>query len=185
MVGLSKETSFYKETSALDLPFSNEEYEVVWMEHVQMNIPSKGKFATELARVLRQDGMVVFHKIFSDSGDDPHFPVPWADGPSGNFLVSKENFQNALKEAGLEVIQWKDVTEPSLQWFDDVTQRLADSGPPQLGLHLLMGETAQTKLGNVGKTYGRIEFVLRSLSVVSGDWIKQQNFFLGQKVLCS
>jgi len=53
MVGLSKETSFYKETSALDLPFSNEEYEVVWMEHVQMNIPSKGKFATELARVLR------------------------------------------------------------------------------------------------------------------------------------
>jgi len=43
-----------------------------------------------------------------------------------------------------------------------------------------MGETAQTKLGNVGKTYGRIEFVLRSLSVVSGDWIKQQNFFLGQ-----
>jgi len=53
MVGLSKETSFYKEASALDLPFSNEEYEVVWMEHVQMNIPSKGKFATELARVLR------------------------------------------------------------------------------------------------------------------------------------
>ena len=75
------------------------------MEHVQMNIPSKGKFATELARVLRQDGMVVFHKIFSDFGDDPHFPVPWADGPSGNFFVSKENFQNALKEAGLEVIQ--------------------------------------------------------------------------------
>jgi ubiquinone/menaquinone biosynthesis C-methylase UbiE len=150
MVGLSKETSFY-EASALDLPFSNEEYDVVWMEHVQMNIPSKGKLASELARVLRQDGIVVFHEIFSDSGDNPHFPVPWADGPSGSFLVSKENFQNALKEAGLEVVQWKDVTEPSLQWFNNVTQRLAESAPPPLGLHLLMGAAAQTKLGNVGK----------------------------------
>ena len=150
MVGLSKETSFY-EASALDLPFSDKEYDVIWMEHVQMNIPSKNQLTSELARVLRQDGMVVFHEIFSVSGDDPHFPVPWADGPSGSFLVSKEDFRNNLEEAGLEIVQWKDVTEPSLQWFNNVTQRLAESGPPPLGLHLLMGDAAQTKLGNVGK----------------------------------
>jgi SAM-dependent methyltransferase len=150
MVGLTKETSFHQ-ALALELPFSDGDFDVAWLEHVQMNIPSKDQLAFELARVLRQDGMLVFHEIFSVSGAEPHFPVPWADGPSGSFLVSKEDFRHTLEEAGLEVVQWKDVTEPSLQWFNDVTQRLAESGPPPLGLHLLMGEAAQTKLGNVGK----------------------------------
>lgn len=151
MVGLTNETSFY-EASALELPFPDGKFDVAWMEHVQMNIPSKDQLAVELARVLQQDGMLVFYEIFSVSGAEPHFPVPWADNPSGSFLVSKEDFRHTLEEAGLEVVQWKGMTEPSLQWFNNVTQQLAESGPPPLGLHLLMGEAAQKKLGNVGKS---------------------------------
>ena len=150
MVGLAYETSFY-EASALELPFSDGEFDVAWMEHVQMNIPWKDQLACEVARVLKQDGIFVFHEIFSVSEAEPHLPVPWANVPSGSFLVSRDDFQLSLEEAGLESIQWKDMTQPSLQWFNTVTKRLAESGPPPLGLHLLMGEAAQTKLGNVGK----------------------------------
>lgn len=150
MVGLAEETSFH-EASALELPFSDGQFDVTWMEHVQMNIPSKDQLALELARILRPDGILVFHEIFSVSGAEPHLPAPWADQASGSFLVSAEDFRRALEGAGLQTIQWEDVTKPSRQWFDAVTQRLAGSGPPPLGLHLLMGEAARTKLENVSK----------------------------------
>ena len=150
MVGLADETSFY-EASALELPFPDGEFDVAWMEHVQMNIPQKDQLASEVARVLKQDGIYVFHEIFSVSEAEPHLPVPWADVPSGSFLVSRDDFRLSLEEAGLESIQWKDMTQPSLQWYNTVMERLSKSGPPPLGLHLLMGEAARTKLGNVGK----------------------------------
>lgn len=116
-----------------------------------MNIPSKDELIREIKRVLKPDGVFAFHEIFSSSKAEPHLPVPWADLSSASFLVSPEEFRRTLEGTGLEVIQWEDVSQPSLQWFDSVTQRLAESGRPPLGLHLLMGEAAPTKLGNVGK----------------------------------
>lgn len=150
MTGLEEKTTFY-EASALELPFSEGEFDIVWMEHVQMNIPSKDQLIDEIKRVLRPDGVFVFHEIFSASEAEPHFPVPWADVSSGSFLVPAEDFRNTLENAGLDVMQWEDVSQPSIEWFDAVTDQLAESGPPPLGLHLLMGEAAPTKLGNVGK----------------------------------
>ena len=44
MVGLTNETNFY-EASAVELPFPEEEFDIAWMEHVQMNIPSKDQLA--------------------------------------------------------------------------------------------------------------------------------------------
>lgn len=150
MVGLEEKVSFY-EASALELPFPDGQFDVVWMEHVQMNIPPKDQLIHEIKRVLRPDGIFVFHEIFSTSETEPYLPVPWADVSSGSFLVSPQEFRSTLQEAGLEITQWEDVSQPSLQWFNAVTQRLAESGPPPLGLHLLLGEAAPTKLGNVGK----------------------------------
>ncbi|MGM0589589.1 MAG: class I SAM-dependent methyltransferase [Bacteroidota bacterium] len=150
MVGLEDKTNFY-EASALELPFSEGQFDVVWMEHVQMNIPSKDQLISEIERVLRPNGVLLFHEIFESSEGEPHFPVPWADESSGSFLVTPEDFQNSLEKADLEVIQWENVSQPSLQWFDSVTDQLAQTGPPPLGLHLLMGEAAPTKLNNVGK----------------------------------
>ncbi|SMO79389.1 class I SAM-dependent methyltransferase [Fodinibius sediminis] len=150
MVGLEEKTSFY-EASALELPFSDGHFDVVWMEHVQMNISSKDQLIDEIKRVLRPEGVFVFHEIFSISEAEPYLPVPWADVSSGSFLISQEDFRSNLEKAGLEIIQWKDVSQSSVQWFNSVTKQLAESGPSPLGLHLLMGEAAPTKLENVGK----------------------------------
>lgn len=150
LVGLSQETSF-DQAPALDIPFPEARFDVVWMEHVQMNIPRKDRLAVELSRVLRGGGRLAFHEIFSGPGPEPYFPVPWADDPSGSSLVSPQDFRYSLEQAGLQVIHWEDVTQPSLQWATGLMQRLDESGPPPLGLHLLMGESAPAKLENVGK----------------------------------
>lgn len=149
-VGLANEAKF-QQAPALDIPSPDAEFDLVWMEHVQMNIPSKDRLAKELARVLRGGGKLAFHEIFSVAGAEPHFPVPWADAPFASALVPAEDFRGSLERAGLEAVEWQDVTQPSSQWANNILHRVEESGPPPIGLHLLMGESAPTKLGNVGK----------------------------------
>jgi ubiquinone/menaquinone biosynthesis C-methylase UbiE len=148
LVALSSETEF-RCASALSLPYQDGRFDVVWMEHVQMNIDDKERLARELTRVLREGGRLAFHEVFSDAELEPYFPVPWADGPSASFLVSAEDFRRFLEETGMQTEEWKDVSQAALAWASSTLQRLKDSGPPPLGLHLLMGETARAKLANV------------------------------------
>lgn len=165
LVGLNANTAF-REASALDLPFGQGEFDVVWMEHVQMNIENKSRLAEEVTRVLRSGGEFAFHEVFSASEDEIYFPVPWADTTESSFLARSDQFCVSLTQAGLEVLEWRDVTGPALETFQKAAKRLAKSGPPPLGLHLVMGESARAKSGNVGKNLsdGRVcvvEAVLR------------------------
>ncbi len=75
MVGLSDRVAF-RQASALDMPFDDESFDVVWTEHVQMNIAEKRSFYCEIARVLRPEGLLLFHDIFEGDGAPLHYPAP-------------------------------------------------------------------------------------------------------------
>lgn len=148
MVGLSDKAAF-QQASALEMPFDDGSFDVVWTQHVQMNVADKRAFYREIARVTRPEGRLVFHDIFAGDGGPVHYPVPWAENPSISFLVPPGDARNVLEELGFSVRDWVDTTEVSLRWLLATTQRLGVSGPPPLGTHLLMGSTARTKLENV------------------------------------
>lgn len=157
---LDRRTSF-REGSAVDLPVSDGAFDVAWLEHVQMNVSDKSTLARELIRTLRPGGRLVLYEIFGTNRGDPHFPVPWADDASASFLVSAESFRDAVTSAGATVEAWEDVSEPSLEWFRGVLERVQREGPPPLGIHLLMGDSAPTKLKNVKRNLeeGRIRVI--------------------------
>ena len=48
----------YQQGSVLDLPFADDSFDVTWTQHVSMNIENKAGFFTELARVLKPNGML-------------------------------------------------------------------------------------------------------------------------------
>jgi ubiquinone/menaquinone biosynthesis C-methylase UbiE len=147
LVGLQEQVAF-RQSSALDLPFEAGAFDVVWTEHVQMNIADKQAFYAEIARVLTPRGRLVFHDIFQGSGGSLHFPVPWAEEPSISFLATPETAQKALEAVGFRIREWADKSHQSLEWFRAVVETLQRSGPLPLGLHLLMGQTAKTKFEN-------------------------------------
>jgi len=62
---------------------------VVWTEHVQMNIEDKTKFYSEMYRVLKKGGKLVFHYVFKDGDEEIYFPVHWASDSSLNYLSNK------------------------------------------------------------------------------------------------
>lgn len=55
LVKLNDKTTFIQ-GDATELPFENNSFVVVWTQHVQMNIPDKKKFYSEINRVLKTGG---------------------------------------------------------------------------------------------------------------------------------
>ena len=85
LVGLKDKTGFIQ-GDALDLPYGNDSFDVVWTQHVQMNISDKTKFYSEIKRVLKDGGTLMYYDIFSKNGEDVNYPVPWANNSSVSFL---------------------------------------------------------------------------------------------------
>ncbi len=148
LVGLEDAVEFHQ-GSALEIPFDDGTFDMVWTEHVQMNIADKRAFYAEITRVLAPGGRLLFHDIFQGTGGPPHYPVPWAEDSSISFLAPPERVRAMLEALGLRILDWEDKTRHSLDWFSATVEKIEQSGPPPLGIHLLMGDTARTKLVNI------------------------------------
>ena len=104
-VNLTDKVSF-KQGSALELPFPSENFDIVWTEHTQMNIPDKGKFYGELSRVLKPKGLLVFHDVFLGTARSPYYPTPWAEYDSLSSLCTPEEAKTAIQKSNLEIDEW-------------------------------------------------------------------------------
>jgi ubiquinone/menaquinone biosynthesis C-methylase UbiE len=135
--------------SALDLPFEPKHFDVVWTEHVQMNIALKDRFYSEMTRVLKPGGQMVFHDLFAKNEGDFLYPVPWAQTADISHLVSADRVAELLGELRLQRVHWIDKTDESIAFFRERVTSLKQEGPPKVGLGLLMGPTALSRFSNL------------------------------------
>jgi ubiquinone/menaquinone biosynthesis C-methylase UbiE len=151
----------FRQGSGLELPFDDGSFDVVWTEHVQMNIEDKETFYREMHRVLKTGGRLAFHDIFAGHGGDSYYPVPWAEDRSISFLWPPGRVRDTLAGIGFRIRDWADKTPHSQVWLAAVAEKMQASGPPPLGLHLLMGKTAPVKFQNQGRNLaeGRIAVI--------------------------
>jgi SAM-dependent methyltransferase len=149
---------------ALALPFGEGSFDVVWTQHVSMNIADKATLYGEFARVLRPGGRLAFFDIIAGVGD-PYFPVPWADDPSVSHLVDEDDLRRLLGDAGFDVIHWEDNTAAGARFFAS----MVGGGPARspLGPHLLI-PNLPLKFGNFRRSLeeGRVR-VLRGVCRLS------------------
>lgn len=158
--GLSNLVS-YEVGDLLTLPFPDNSFDVVWTQHVVMNIPEREKVYREFHRVLLPKGKLVFFDIVAPD-DKPalHLPVPWAENNATNFLLTKGETIQALQQAGFERGSWHDVTEPSLQ----ALANLPTPAPDDLNLGAVMGPRFMAMLANLRRNLaeGNIRLVMGS-----------------------
>lgn len=150
-VGLTDKVRF-QHGNALDLPFEDEEFDVVWFEHTLVNIEAAGVAFGEAGRILRPGGTLALYEICAGPGGEPVFPVPWASDASLSYLDPPGRLREIVLDRGFNEVAWRDVTALSLEWFRDMVEsmqsRPADA-PPPLGLNLLMGAETPIKAANV------------------------------------
>lgn len=135
--------------SALSMPQKDASFDRATMLHVGMNIADKNALFSEIARVTRPGGYLGVYDIMR-TGDAPlAYPVPWAQTEATSFLAAAEDYRNAIEANGFEVLQETGKRDIALEFFAKMQARLAEAGPPPLGLHIVMGQEASQKAANM------------------------------------
>ncbi len=148
LVDLDDLTTF-SVADALELPFENESFDVVWTQHVQMNIAHKKRFYSEMARVLKVGGRLMFHDLFKGTDGSMRYPVPWSEDVTNSFLFAFKELEELLISIGFQRTYCHMDNTFAIQFFDQVLSAVKETGKPPLGTHLVMGETAPLKLKNI------------------------------------
>ena len=113
-VGLSNQVTF-RQGSALNLPFDEGTFDVVWSQNTFMNIEDKETAIKEAARVLRPEGIFALETILAGGKDGLEYPVFWADQADISFLATPEELRRLMTQAGLIELEWKDFTQWALE----------------------------------------------------------------------
>lgn len=150
LVGLSGKTEFVH-GDALNLPFNDGSFDIVWTQHVQMNIEDKTKFYSEIKRVLNDEGALIYYDIFKKGKEEITYPMPWANNPSISFLETIPAADGLLIELGFNILQTTDQTYKAKLFLINVLEKIKKKGLPKLGLNVLMGNSTNKKLMNILK----------------------------------
>ncbi|MFK8008366.1 MAG: class I SAM-dependent methyltransferase [Saprospiraceae bacterium] len=148
LVGLSSKTKFVY-GNATELPFEDKSFDVVWTQHVQMNVEDKEKFYSEINRVLSDKGIFLYYDIFKNGKEEVTYPMPWASEPKISFLVPPIEMESILSDLNFKTIQSIDQTNKGIFFFEKFMERINQFGAPKLGLNVLMGASTKTKISNL------------------------------------
>ncbi|MDD2548787.1 MAG: methyltransferase domain-containing protein [Bacteroidales bacterium] len=148
LVGLSHRTKFIN-GDALNLPFQNNEFDVVWTQHVQVNINDKLKFYSEIDRVLSRNGAFIYYEVFKNGNEEVNYPLPWADESKISFLEHSSKIDSILQQVGWVKKQSTNQTENGIKVLEKMHNRLSKRGVPRLWLNVLMGASTKDKIANL------------------------------------
>jgi len=139
----------YRQGDALDLPFADASFDIVWSQNAAMNIADRDRLYGEMRRVLVPGGRLALQEIAAGPGGEPFYPAPWADDKSISFLSTPHATRAALERIGFRVIAWQDTTQEALEQQMARTKALESGSLPPLGLHILIGEAFPTVTKNM------------------------------------
>jgi len=148
LLNLDRKTTFVQ-GDATNLPFEDNTFDVIWTQHVQMNIPNKETFYSEISRVLKVGGYFLYYDILRKEDGEINYPMPWAGTSDLSFLFKEEDMGKLLNQYGLTKEQSTDQTPAGIDFFNTLVAKLKEFGPPKMGLNVLMGETTKPKLMNL------------------------------------
>ena len=153
--------------SALDLPFDADRFDAATLIHVGMNLPDKARLFQEARRVLKPGGVFAVYDVMQTGADHPAFPLPWATAPDVSFLNAPGVYLEAGAAAGFEPAASRERGDFARDFFARLAASLAGASPPPLGLGILMGADAQTKVGNMVAAVGKgdiapVEMIFRA-----------------------
>jgi len=139
----------FRQGSALEMPFEAGSFEGAYMIHVGMNIADKAGIFREVRRVLKAGGLFTVFDILRVGDGAMRYPVPWALSEETSFVWAPNKYREALQNAEFRVEQERGRGPFGIAFTERVMARMAQGGPPALGLHLLMGEKAPMMIKNI------------------------------------
>jgi SAM-dependent methyltransferase len=129
----------FQNGNALDMPFSDNIFDVLWIQHVLMNIQDKKQLLKQCSRVLKLGGQLILHEICLGPNSPLHFPVVWANNSKLNYLMFSEDLYNLIIKYGFIEHLWIDITKKSISWYHTMKTTRKSNPRQLLGLDLVIG----------------------------------------------
>ncbi|MFX1375508.1 MAG: class I SAM-dependent methyltransferase [Promethearchaeota archaeon] len=146
--------------SALDMPFKDGVFDIVFMQHVLMNIKNKERLLSQITRVLRPKGRLAINTVCAGSITPIHYPVIWANSPDINFLLSANELLNLICNCGFIEISWKDDTKKVLEEIKSRKTKPRSNIIRKISLDLIVSDpTLKWKNIVLNLNEGRIEVI--------------------------
>ncbi|MBV9350138.1 MAG: class I SAM-dependent methyltransferase [Mycobacterium sp.] len=138
LVGLEELISV-RQADVTELPFADATFEVVFSQHVQMNVADKVRLYQEARRVTVPGGRLAVWDIATGEHGQLDFPLPWADEPTGSHLITSDQLRAVVASAGFAIDHWNDLTDQATAMM----QTFLTLPPNPLGLHTFVTHFAQ------------------------------------------
>lgn len=150
--------------SALDVPFPDGSFDVVWTQHATMNIPDKPRLYSEIARVVQSGGRFAMFDVLAGPYQPIHFPVPWASEESFSFLLSPDETRDLIVRSGFRELTWMTDQDQAMEAALAKPDPLEEPAPSGDGLNpgLLNGPDGPRMGANVQRNMeeDRIRFAM-------------------------
>lgn len=134
--------------SALEMPFEDASFDVVWTQHAVMNIADKPRLYQEIHRVLRPGGRFALFDTLAGPIQPLVFPVPWANTPDYSFLLSPDETRALITSAGFVERDWLEGRELAAILENAASATTGPDGRPRGAPAFLMGPEGQLKIEN-------------------------------------
>jgi ubiquinone/menaquinone biosynthesis C-methylase UbiE len=138
LVGLDERITV-RQADVTQLPFADAAFQVVFSQHVQMNVADKTRLYREARRVLISGGRLAMWDITDGARGELDYPLPWADQPGNSHLVTSDQLRTVVESSGFAIDHWNDLTEQATEMM----QMLLTLPPNPLGLHAFVPDFAQ------------------------------------------
>lgn len=164
--GLSDKLTF-KQGDATELPFPDEAFDVVWTQHVTMNIQDKAKLYKGIHRVLNRGGRLAIYDPIKGNGQPIFYPTPWAREEGISFVATESEIKEALADAGFRTISAVDKTDIAAEWFQlQRAQQESQREPNPLSPLFILGPDLGRAIANFAKNV--LEGRIRLVQIIAG-----------------